>query len=246
VTVIDALAVAAPNLFARSSQDLTRLVRSGQDLGIDGHVVAPGRPPTYALPPANDALAEAAEGLPSVARLGRVDPHQGADAVAEARRCLDDLGCAGLFLHPGEEVFPVREAAAVVAEAADRGAPVVVATGTYALSEPLQLLELARAVPEAVLVMTSGGQINISGLSMVDAWAALTSSENLYVLTNGEYRQDYLERLVRDLDPGRLLFASFTPYYEQGFELRRVHSMQVTAEERDLVLGGNARRLFGL
>lgn len=243
---VDALALAAPNLFSPGSPDLQALVARGAALGIDAHVVAPGRPPSYALPAANDALAAAAEGMPSVARLGRVDPWQGAQAVAEVRRCLDELGCAGVFLHPGEEAFPVREAVQVVSAAAERGAPVVVATGLYALSEPLQVLELAHAVPDAPLLMTSGGQINISGLSMVDAWAALLGADNLHVLTNGEYRQDYLERLVRDLDPRRLLFASFAPYYEPAFELRRVHSMVVGDEERRLVLEGNARRMFGL
>jgi predicted TIM-barrel fold metal-dependent hydrolase len=244
--VVDALAVAAPNLFSPGSPDLRALVAGGAALGIDAHVVAPGRPSSYALPAANDALAAAADGLPSVARLGRVDPWQGADAVAEVRRCLGELACAGIFLHPGEEAFPVREAVPVVAAAAERGAPVVVAAGIYALSEPLQVLELARAVPDAVLLMSSGGQINISGLSMVDAWAALQASDNLHVLTNGEYRQDYLERLVRDIDSHRLLFASFAPYYERGFELRRVDSMDVGPEERTLVLEGNARRIFGL
>ena len=37
--------------------------------------------------------------------------------------------------------------------------------------------------------MTTGGQINISGLSVVDAWLALTTTPNLHVLTNGVYRQ---------------------------------------------------------
>lgn len=243
---VDALALAGPNLFAPGSRDLSGLLADGADLGIEGHVVAPGRPPSYALPAANDALAAAAVGLPGVARLGRVDPWQGSGAVAEVRRCLGELGCSGIFLHPGEEAFPVREAVAVVAAAAERGAPVVVATGIYALSEPLQVLELAQAVPDAVVLMSSGGQINISGLSMVDAWAALQAAENLHVLTNGEYRQDYLERLVRELDPRRLLFASFAPYYERTFELRRVHSMDVGPDERELVLDGNARRIFGL
>ena len=54
--------------------------------------------------------------------------------------------------------------------AAAHGAPDVIATGVYSLSEPLQVLRLAATVPEAVLVMTSGGQINISGLGTVDAW----------------------------------------------------------------------------
>jgi predicted TIM-barrel fold metal-dependent hydrolase len=243
---VDALALAAPNLFSPGSPDLGGLLADGAALGIDAHVVAPGRPPSYVLPAANDALAAAADGLPSVARLGRVDPWQGADAVAEVRRCLGELGCSGIFLHPAEEAFPVREAVEVVAAAAELGAPVVVATGIYALSEPLQLLELARAVPAAVLLMSSGGQINISGLSMVDAWAALQAADNLHVLTNGEYRQDYLERLVRDLDAHRLLFASFAPYYQRAFELRRVHSMNIGPQERQLVLEGNARRIFGL
>jgi predicted TIM-barrel fold metal-dependent hydrolase len=243
---VDSLALAGPNLFSPGSLDLRGLLADGAAHGIDGHVVAPGRPPSYALPAANDALAEAAGGLTGVSRLGRVDPWQGADAVAEVRRCLDELGCSGIFLHPGEEAFPVREAVAVVAAAAERGAPVVVATGLYALSEPLQVLELAQAVPDAVVLMSSGGQINISGLSMVDAWAALMAADNLHVLTNGEYRQDYLERLVRELAPHRLLFASFAPYYERAFELRRVLSMDVGNEERELVLDGNARRIFSL
>jgi predicted TIM-barrel fold metal-dependent hydrolase len=173
-----------------------------------------------------------------------VDPWQGQDAVSEARRCLTELGCVGLFLHPGEEAFPVRKAIAVAKVAEELRLPVVIATGLFALSEPLQVSELAAAVPSIPVVMTSGGQINISGLGMIDAWAALRRSANLHILTNGEYRQDYLEQLAVDLDPHRLLFASFAPYYEQDFELLRVQSARMDDEARALVLGDNAKRLF--
>ena len=95
--------------------------------------------------------------------------------------------------------------------AADHGVPVVVAAGLYALSEPLQMMELALAYPTVPIVMTSGGQINISGLGMLDAWLALQRAPNLHVTTNGEYRQDFIERLARDLDPARVAVLLLQP-----------------------------------
>lgn len=243
--MIDALSIAGPNLFLEAAA-LPALLTASAVNGVDGVVVAPGRPFDYALPPANDHLAQQARGLSQVARLGRVDPNQGAAAVQEARRCLQDLGCAGLFLHPGEEAFKARSAVGVLEVAAQEDAPVVIATGLYGLSEPLQVLQLASAVPDAVVVLTSGGQINISGLSMIDAWAALERHANLHVLTNGEYRQDFLERLIRELDPRRVLFGSFGPYYDQGFEIARIRNAAMEPAARELVEGGNAARLFGL
>ncbi len=242
---VDALVVAGPNLF-KSAPPIAEIVVSSSACGLGKVVVTPGRPHDYALPPANDRLAAECADLPQAARLGRVDPLQGARAVAEARRCLEDLGCVGLFLHPGEECFRLSDAVDVVRTAATAGAPVVVAAGLYGLSEPLQFLALARKVPDATIVMTSGGQINISGLSMADAWAALTRASNLYVTTDGEYRQDYIERIARELGPDRMLFASFSPYYDQAFELARIASADLDALARSGLEGANAQRLFGL
>lgn len=242
--LLDALVIVGPNLFAPSRR-LADVLADARTHGIDAVVAVPGRPPEYALGPANDALAAEAEGRTDVARLGRIDPLQGLQAVAEARRCLGELGCRGLFLHPGEECFPVHAARDVLRVAADAGAPVVVAAGLYGLSEPLQILSVAQEVPDTPIVMTSGGQINISGLSMVDAWAALDRAPNLHVMTNGEYRQDYLERLAVDL-PGRMLFGSFAPYFDQGFEVARVRSARLTAEARQEVEAAVSQRLFRL
>jgi len=244
--IVDALVVAGPNRF-RPSSELRDIVAAAAAAGVEGLVVTPGRPLAYHLGPANDHLADAA-GAASfpIARLGRVDPLCGADAAAEAQRCLGDLGCTGLFLHPGEEAFPIRQAAPVMEVAADRGVPVVVAAGLYALSEPLQVMELAAAYPSVPVVMTSGGQINISGLGMLDAWLALQHAPNLYVMTNGEYRQDFIERLARDLDATRVLYASFSPYFDLQYERSRVANARLDPAARSLVEGGNACRMFHL
>jgi predicted TIM-barrel fold metal-dependent hydrolase len=242
---VDALVVAGENLF-EPAVSLEQLVADSTASGIDTVIAAPGRPRTYALPPANDDLAATAEGLSGVWRLARVDPRQGAEAVAEARRCLTELRCVGLFLHPGEENFDLADCHQLVSTAAALDRPVVVVAGVPNLSEPLQLLELARGVPDARLVATNGGHVNISGLGLVDAWAALSRASNLYVVSNGVYRHDYLERVVHELGSNRLLFGSLAPVYDQLFELSRVRGLSLDAESRARVEDQNARRIFGL
>jgi predicted TIM-barrel fold metal-dependent hydrolase len=244
--MIDALMLLGENRFGASLSPTTAIALAGE-LGIDRIVAAPARPLDYHLGPANSALAESAAASGGrIVRLGRVDPLDGERAVAEARRCLDELDCAGLFLHPGDEAFPVRAAGLLMRVAAEAGVPVVIATGIFARCEPLQVAELAAATPSVPVVMTSGGQINISGLSMVDAWEALVGTPNLYVMTNGEYRQDYIERLASDLDYERVLFASFAPDFDVRFEVARIRSARLTAQARQAIEQGNAARLFSI
>ncbi len=244
--VIDALVLLGDNRFGSplyAEQALTLADRHRVDL----LVAAPARPPGYRLEPANDALAgSCARADGRIRMLGRVDPLNGASAVAEAERCLDQLGAAGLFLHPGEEVFPIRRAAGVMRVAARRRAPVIVAAGCFAVSEPLQIAEVAEAFPDVPVVMTTGGQMNVSGVSFVEAWTALDRTRNLHVLTNGVYRQDVLERLTGDLDHRRVLYGSFAPVFDMRLERRRVSAARMPPRARAAVEHDNAARLFRL
>lgn len=241
---IDALSLVGPDLF-RPGSSLAEVVDQSYELGTDGVVVAPGRPPQYHLPPANDWLADACAGSEHVVRLARVDPNQGRAASDEVVRCVSELGCVGVFLHPGEESFAVRRAVDVVRTAGELGVAVVIAAGLYAMSEPLQIAELAASVPGTEVVMSTGGQINISGLSMADAWAALERNPNLHVLTNGEYRQDFIERLAIELDHRRVLFATFAPVFDRAYETARVTNARLSDDIRRAVEVDNAARLFG-
>ena len=244
--IVDALVVLGENRFGTSLEPATALELC-DELGVDRMIAAPARPLDYHLGPANDRLAEAVGASGGrIAGLGRVDPTDGERAVTEARRCLEELGFVGLFLHPMEEAFPVTQAASVFEVAREHSVPVVIATGYFALSEPLQIADLAAVFPDVPIVMTTGGQINISGLAMTDAWLALTTHTNLHVTTNGEYRQDFIERLAGDLDPQRVLYASFAPDFSAEFELRRIRSARMSETARAAIEGGNAERIFGL
>lgn len=242
---VDSLVILGQSLLGRSL-NVDDAIRVGGELGVDALIAAPAKPVEYAFPIGNDRLATATVGKSAIYRLARVDPNQKWEAIAELRRCVNELGCVGLFLNPEEEVFQVQDAIEVVRVAVDLGIPTVIFAGIPARSEPLQILDLARQVPDALIVMTSGGQINISGLSMVDAWLALEAHDNLFVMSDGEYRQDYLERIVNELGAERLLFASAAPRYDQRFEFERIANVTLSADDRRKVEGGNARRLFAI
>jgi uncharacterized protein len=242
---IDALMLLGENRFGRSiSADEAIAIADEHD--IAKVVAAPARPLDYHLEPANERLAQtAAASGGRIVALARVDPLNRAAATREAERALGELGCAGIFLHPGEEVYSILAARDVFKVGQKHCRPVVVAAGYQGFSEPLQIAQVAGDFPDLPVVLTTGGQINISGLSMIDAWLALTSHDNLCVMTNGEYRQDFIERLAAEFDPARVIYGSFAPLFDPAFELRRVRSAVLKDEARRLIEHENALRLFG-
>lgn len=134
------------------------------------------------------------------------------------------------------------------------------------------LRELARAYPETpFLICHLGGPRRREDQSVVESpqWAAqvLRSSEcpNIYMKISGfayyssktweyPYRDvlPYIERLARHYTASRMLWGSDYPptmrymTYRQSLEVVRTHCTFLSEEEREMVLGGNARRLFGL
>jgi predicted TIM-barrel fold metal-dependent hydrolase len=223
------------------------LLRSMDASGIDRCVIAPVLPEDLRLEPRNDRIAATrAEHPDRLSGFCRVDPRGGAKAVAELRRCARDLGLKGLLLHPMEEGYRINAPRSVrlLREAGSLGLPVTVAAGYPWVSHALQVCSAARQAPDTTIVMSHGGHINISGLAQPDAFLALGSCTNLYVGTNGVYRQDFLEECVASFGPGRVVFLSMVPVFDQGFELDRVRSIKMDDERRALILGENMRGLL--
>jgi predicted TIM-barrel fold metal-dependent hydrolase len=209
--------------------------------------VAP-KPPEYRFEPANDAVAELARAHPDrVTGLVRVDPWR-PDAAGEAERGLGELQLAGVFLHPWQECFRVNmpEVDAVVAVAAGHGVPVVIAAGFPWVSEALQAADLARRFPETPFVLTTGGQINISGLGQIDAELAVEQNGNVYLQTSGVYREDFITGVAARCGADRLLYASGFPQFEPRLERRRVEwAAELGEHDRRVIMWDNAARLFG-
>lgn len=243
---VDALALVGPSLFG-PAQSYAELAERMDRAGIDLTVVAPARPVDYHLAPANDVVVALQSEHPDrVSGLVRVDPNR-PDAAEETRRGLG-RGLRGVFLHPREEVYAVNDQRVdpVLQVCAAHAAPVVIAAGQPWLSEALQVAELASRHPRVRIVMTNGGQLNISGLGQIDALAALRTCPNVLVATNGVYRQDFLEGVVREHGADRMVFASASPQFDPVYEVLRIRLADVDDTARTALLGGTAAALFSL
>jgi uncharacterized protein len=223
------------------------LLASMNSNGIDKSVVAPVQPKTYRLEPQNEAIAVTQLRYPDrFIGFCRIDPRQGEEAVTELRRCVLQLGLKGLLLHPMEEGYTITEDHVVrlVKEAGSLGVPVIVAAGYPWVAHALQIRSVAEQAEEATIIMSHGGQINISGLAQADAFLAMETCSNLSIGTNGVYRQDFLEECIDAFGPERVLFTSMAPVFHQGFELDRVNSVKMEESARPSVLGGNIIRIL--
>jgi predicted TIM-barrel fold metal-dependent hydrolase len=208
-------------------------------------VAAPVHPSGADFPGANQHVLDAATTTGRFVPLARVDPWTGTAALAELERAVA-AGARGLFLDPAEEHFAgdapmVRP---VVEKAAELGVPIVIAAGFHLYSEPPQLSEVASWVPDVPVVLTNGGQFNISGGSNYDALLTLRERPNVVVQTSAMYREDFLKSVI-EIGEDRLMFATAAPRLSWRYERARVDVARFGAAE-ELVLGGTAARVFGV
>jgi predicted TIM-barrel fold metal-dependent hydrolase len=220
-----------------------QLLDQMEQLSIDMSVIIPVQPKTYRLEPENQYIAGLAEKYrDKFIGFARVDPRQGKDAEKELERCVEVLGLKGLFLHPWEEGYRVNSSCVVslVKMAGAMNMPVMISAGFPWVSNALQIGDLAGRCHETTIMMTHGGQLNISGLAQNDAFTALKDNENLMMETSGVYRQDFIEEVISDIGSRRVLFGSCSPRFDQAFELERaIHAAGGNTEVRERMLGSN-------
>ena len=244
--IVDARVYLGDSLYGRS-HTADALLAQMERLAIDLAVAVPAKPHDYHLGPANDAVAAAARHYPQRLRwLCRVDPWQGTAAVAEARRGMEELGAAGLYLDPWEENFQVNDSIVypLIEEARRCGKPVLLNAGHVRVSHPTQVRDLASRFPDVQFVASNGGQINISGILQAEARRMLEACPNVCIETAGTYRQDYLEEIATEVGVDRVLFASGSPHYDQEFELARVALAKLGDDLKARLRSGNAMAVY--
>lgn len=216
--------------------------------GISAAITAPTHRPDHNFDRANTDLAQASEQSGGrLVPMARVDPWDGERALQQLTRAVSELGARGLFLHPSEEHFRINDSfiRPLAMRADELGLPIVVATGYQGFSEPIQITQFAQWCPQVPVILTNGGQYNISGLAQIDAGLAL-ELDNVYVHTTAVYRDDWIGLVVSRFGAERILFASAAPVMDFAYELKRVELAHVSDEAKALMLTGNATRLFGL
>ncbi len=215
------------------------------------------------------ALFDAARQHPDrLVPLAHIDPRR-PGAVDFVQKCVQEAGARGLKLHPGAGFDPSqKETLDLIEAAAGFDLPVITHTGPSIpptmsrYCEPIHLDEILLRFPE----------VNVIAAHMAYGYHELLFSlgrvrPNLYTDISGwqvTARIDYdlfartLRRAADVMGPERILFGTDGPYlwptlsdrdYVQAVRdltSKAPADARFTAEEVDLILGGNAARLLGL
>jgi hypothetical protein len=157
-------------------------------------------------PPANDRVLQvAADSGGRLTAFCRVDPR--AQAVAEARRCLD-AGAKGIKLHPRAERFTLSEPAVrdIVALAHERKVPVLIHAGRGIPALGQDTVRLSGEFTGARLILAHAA---ISDLAWL--WRVLPEHPNLFIDTAWWDPADLIA-LFTLAPSANILWASDSPY----------------------------------
>jgi predicted TIM-barrel fold metal-dependent hydrolase len=173
-----------------------------------------------------------------------LDPRDPPSALAELARRAGDPRFVGIKLHPANHAyFPFTEQLRpVYAAIAKTGMPVLWHSGTYPNSTPLQIAAVALEHPGMPCVLGHFGLTDFAAESIVAARLAA----NVYADTSIQTSLPLLRAFVDAVGPERLLWGSDFPLYMTGYELAKVALLELAPAARELVTGGNARRIYRL
>jgi predicted TIM-barrel fold metal-dependent hydrolase len=244
--VIDAHAYIGESLYGQT-RSADELLREMDRLKIDQTGLCPNKPTGYALPPVNRLVAKMVQSHPDrFFGWVRVDPWQGKAAVDDLKSGIEELGLRGLLLHPFEELFQIAHHLAdpLLDYAAEKKFPVMIEAGYHLLSHPLDIAELAHRFPGVTIIATHGLQLDDAGFALTDAELAMKECSNLTMESSGMYAPDIMLNVVNTLGVQRLIFGSHSPWLNLEFELERIQCMNLSAEQKQAVLGGNILKLI--
>ena len=195
---------------------------------------------------------------PRLAGFACINP--GDPDAAERLKVAAGAGMAGAKIHPPVQRFTVNDPAidSFFAAAEALGVPIHIHTGVHGgrlrTYMPLLLDDVCQAHPNLPIIMD-----HIGGYAFFDqALAVLHNNKNCYVgLTQCSGRDaryavppDRIDMLLRTVGPERIVYGFDYPWNtdnEQALkdDIAWVESWRIPAADKELILGGNIRRLIG-
>ena len=182
--------------------------------------------------------------------IGSADISKPMQAVAEIRRCVNELGFKGIRVLPWLWELPPTDRLfyPVYATCCELGIPFCTQighTGPLMSSEvgrPIYLDRVALDFPELIIV---AGHIGYPWTD--EAIAVATKHVNVYIDTSAYTVRRYPDQLIHYMKSHggtKVLFGTNYPMITPAKALRGLEELGLSSEVEDLFLGGNAVRVF--
>ncbi len=229
------------------------LVRQLDQLSVDKAITWPMVSYTREIASDNRAIYEGARHYPDrIIPFGGVNPRLGLEqAKDELRRCIEEYGMRGIKLNGARDIYFIddpRLSLPLVEMIAAAGLVLAVHCGAndYERTHPFRVAKLSArfpALPILIVHMGGAGQPHLH--EAVIEFAAQYPSWWL-VDSEADYRR--VQSAIQRLGASRVCFGSDTPFCQMRYEwaLRQVAYQDLSAAERDQIMGGNIARLLGL
>jgi len=228
---------------------LGALEHAGVDLALASAWVGPNGPLL-----SNDTVHALVSAHPDTLRgVGSVNLRKPMEAMAEVRRCVQELGFVGIRVLPWLWELPPddRRYYPVYAACVEMGVPFCLQVGH---TGPLRGSEYGRPIPYLDNVALDFPELKIVGGHIGYPWTdemiALASKyPHVYIDTSAYKPSRFPPQLVRYMQRhGRrkVLFGSNFPMIQPAACLEQVDQLGLDDEARAMFLGENARRVFDL
>jgi len=128
----------------------------------------------------------------------------------------------------------------IVDKAAELGVPVLAHT------TPEDCMELAKAVPDATIIMAHMGNTQIARGDWNKAIMVAEKCKNILLDTcSSTVDMGFVEKAVERVGAERILFGTDVPLFDPWCQLEKVKSAEISEEDKELILGGNIARILG-
>lgn len=240
-------------------QRAEKMLRSADRLGVERLFLHMGTvfiedPTPDALHLQNDEVLEAVQVAPDRIRgLVYVNPKYPEASLAEFERCVVNgpmvgvkvwvaVRCSDPRLDPIVERARKFQATLIIQHTWFKmgGNPRVVGGGNFpGESTPTDVAILARRHPDVPIVCVHVGgdwELGIRSVSGIP---------NVMLEVSGSYpTEGFVEMAVREVGADRVMFGSDMPGRSLASQLAKVQGAQITEAEKELILGGNLRRIL--
>jgi predicted TIM-barrel fold metal-dependent hydrolase len=219
------------------------LIASGRSCGIGHFVVFSAAAVPAQVPAINDYIASTCREHPEFTGFGTL--HKDMENPQDEIERLMGLGLRGLKFHPDMQRFDIDDEKMMDIYAAVEGRlPIIFHTGDYrySFSHPSRLARVLDNFPGLCAIATHFG-----GWSMVDIAYDYFHNRRCYFDVSSSLPFIGLRRaaeLIHSYGPERFLFGSDYPMWDPAACLKEFMELDLTDDEKELILWKNARNIL--
>lgn len=221
------------------------LIRSGSEINAFKYVVHSTATKVEQVSSINDFIVETVSKYDNLIGFGTLHPGL-KDVEYEVDRIIS-LGLKGIKLHPEFQGFFIDDDNMMpVYEAAEGRLPILMHTGdeNRTSSSPKRLARVMDMFPDLTFIAAHFG-----GYSMWDESSEYLVGRNVYFDTSSTLFKLDIQKaneMIKAHGVEKMLFGTDYPMWQHKEELQRFLKLDLTEEERELILWKNAARLLNL